>query len=197
MRRVCCGVWPPPACHIPAAWWHRPRWERQYLSRWALSAPLMVSRSMVSPPRSLSNAQKNSSTNMNKLLGCCSVSSERRIFSPAAETLQKHKRETCFLCDLKTPPKTLFWIHTFLYFVSSPLNVRKSHKYWRKKNMTAEETKRVWLICAYGRTNQGQQVHLSLVLTVFPLMLRTRSLLTRPLTRTWRDVNRSRPSAPG
>lgn len=57
--------------------------------------------------------------------------------------------------------------------------------------MTAEETKRVWLICAYGRTNQGQQVHLSLVLTVFPLMLRTRSLLTRPLTRTWRELQQT------
>lgn len=52
---VCAAVWPPPACHIPAAWWHRPRWGRQYLSRWALSAPLMVSRSRVSPPSSLSH----------------------------------------------------------------------------------------------------------------------------------------------
>lgn len=49
-RPVCL---PPPACHTPAAWSHRPRWERQYLSRWALSAPLMASRNTVSPPRSL------------------------------------------------------------------------------------------------------------------------------------------------
>lgn len=49
-RPVCL---PPPACHTPAAWSHRPQWERQYLSRWALSAPLMASRNTVSPPRSL------------------------------------------------------------------------------------------------------------------------------------------------
>lgn len=57
-----CWLWPPPACRIPAAWWHRPRSERQYLSHWALSAPLTVSHSTVSPPSSLWNTHKHTVT---------------------------------------------------------------------------------------------------------------------------------------
>lgn len=68
-----CWFWPPPACHIPAAWWRRPRSERQYPSHWALSAPLKVSRSMVSPPSSLWNTHKHTVTQQCKENGSSSM----------------------------------------------------------------------------------------------------------------------------
>lgn len=92
-----CWLWPPPACHIPAAWWHRPRSERQYLSHWALSAPLTVSHSTVSPPSSLWNTHKHTVTKKSvRKTGVADAVSKYRssIFSQGAGSYC-YKRDIC------------------------------------------------------------------------------------------------------